>query len=135
MNTTDTTPADHAAGSEPYPCPFCGRMAKTSVASALWSAGCPSCGIETMGLLSRDEAVEAWNQRSGWDHKAVGASMREERTRRGLSIRAMAKCMGCSAPYVSDLEKGRRAWTPNALDWYRSSLPPNTKASDATISP
>ena len=34
--------------------------------------------------------------------------MREERERVGVSLREVARRMGISAPYLSDLERGRR---------------------------
>lgn len=128
MNATQPTVAE-PAGSEPYPCPFCGGLAKVSELANVWRAGCPQCDVETVGFFDREDAVETWNRRSEWDHKAVGAAMRKERARCELSIRAMARRMGCSAPYVSDLEKGRRIWTPNTIDWYRGALPPNAQPS------
>lgn len=124
-DTSGRKPTAQAPGSEPYPCPFCGGLAKVSELANVWRAGCPSCEIETVGYFDREDAVEMWNTRAEWDHKSVGSSMREERERRGWSIREMARRMGCSAPYVSDLEKGRRTWTPNTLDWYQSALSPN----------
>ncbi len=129
MNEPQTTPPTaQAAGSELYPCPFCGGLAEVYECANVWRARCPVCPVETNGFFDREDAVDTWNQRSEWDHEAVGASMREERERQGLSIREMARRMGCSAPYVSDLEKGRRPWTPNTLDWYRQYLP-NTEVS------
>lgn len=38
----------------------------------------------------------------------VGKQMREKRRQYGVSLREVARRMGLSAPYVSDLELGRR---------------------------
>ncbi len=45
------------------------------------------------------------------DATATGEAARTEREAAGLSLREMARRMGVSAPYVSDLELGRRAWS------------------------
>ena len=119
-----------ATGSGVLPCPFCGGPSKIMVDSGLWSAGCAACGIETMGVLSETEAREAWNQRKGWDHERIGAEMREARKKVGISGRQMAARMKVSPPYVSDLELGRRCWTPEKIRWYRDALSPNSEVSD-----
>lgn len=45
------------------------------------------------------------------DHAKTGEEMRRLRESSGKSLRAVAAKMGISAPYLSDLEKGRRNWT------------------------
>lgn len=45
------------------------------------------------------------------DHQRAGAQIRDMRVRRGMSLRSMAKRIGISAPFLSDLELGRRAWS------------------------
>lgn len=45
------------------------------------------------------------------DEIATGAKMRELRLQTGVSLRQVARHMDLSAPYLSDLERGRRAWT------------------------
>lgn len=118
-----STPPAPAAGSVLLPCPFCGGPSKLLVRSALWSAGCAACGIETMGLLTAQEATEAWNQRNEWDHARIGSEMREARKVAGVSGRQLATRLQCSPAYVSDLELGRRCWTPEKMRWYRDALP------------
>lgn len=44
------------------------------------------------------------------DDRATGAMARKERLAKGISLRQVAKHMKKSAPYISDLERGRRAW-------------------------
>lgn len=44
------------------------------------------------------------------DNTATGQLMREARERAGLSVREMARRLNQSAPFVSDLELGRRGW-------------------------
>lgn len=45
------------------------------------------------------------------DHAATGATARKERVAAGISLRNMADAMGLSAPYLSDLERGKRNWS------------------------
>lgn len=46
------------------------------------------------------------------DHVATGAEMRSLRTAHRISLREIARRMKLSAPFISDLERGRRNWTP-----------------------
>jgi predicted transcriptional regulator len=45
------------------------------------------------------------------DHAAIGALIRKARTSRRIGLKDLAKAMAVSAPYLSDLERGRRNWT------------------------
>lgn len=46
------------------------------------------------------------------DDRALGADMRKLRQSKGFTGRQMAKLLRKSAVYLSDLELGRRRWTP-----------------------
>ena len=60
------------------------------------------------------------------DNAATGQLMREARKRSGLSVREMARRLGQSAPFVSDLELGRRGWDEERIEqWAKVLLPPN----------
>jgi ribosome-binding protein aMBF1 (putative translation factor) len=48
--------------------------------------------------------------------KIVGRAIRESREEQGISLRAAAKAIGISAPYLSDIEKGRRG-IPDFIYW------------------
>lgn len=50
------------------------------------------------------------------DHVATGNDVRGERESRGKSLRLVAREVGISAPYLSDLERGRRNWTEELFD-------------------
>jgi predicted transcriptional regulator len=50
------------------------------------------------------------------DDAQVGTHLRGIRTKAGISLRDMAKRLGCTPPYVSDLENGRRAWNQKRID-------------------
>lgn len=53
---------------------------------------------------------------------SVGSAMRAERKIANVSLRRMAKLIGISAPYLSDLELGRRVWSENRINEYRDGL-------------
>jgi transcriptional regulator with XRE-family HTH domain len=56
------------------------------------------------------------------DHVALGAHQRAMREKAGKSLRAIAAKMKVSAPYLSDLENGRRNWTEEKVEAYRKAL-------------
>lgn len=56
------------------------------------------------------------------DNVATGQLMREARKRAGLSVREMARRLGQSAPFVSDLELGRRGWDEARLEQWAKVL-------------
>lgn len=56
------------------------------------------------------------------DSTATGEQARAEREAAGLSLREMARRMGVSAPYVCDLELGRRAWSMDRVRRWNEAL-------------
>lgn len=44
------------------------------------------------------------------DHSGTGAAVRKYRLRRRRSLRSVARELGWSATYLSDLERGKRRW-------------------------
>lgn len=56
------------------------------------------------------------------DDVLVGKALRKERTEAGLNLREIARRMELSAPYVSDLELGRRIWRGELITRYRKAL-------------
>ena len=52
------------------------------------------------------------------DNDKTGAQAREHRKAAGFSLRAVAKQIGVTAPYICDLENGHRAWNRAFLDRY-----------------
>lgn len=56
------------------------------------------------------------------DHKKTGERMRAYRTKCGVSLRELAGRMGFSAPYVSDLELGKRLWSEDRASKYIAAL-------------
>lgn len=52
------------------------------------------------------------------DPRAVGAELRQLRVAAGLTLRAVARELGLSAPYICDLEHGRRRWSPELKQRY-----------------
>lgn len=58
------------------------------------------------------------------DDEATGQMLRAERVAAGFSLRSIARALHFSAPYVSDLELGRRGWTEEKAAAYREALRP-----------
>lgn len=52
----------------------------------------------------------------------IGAVMRDWRKKAKKTLREVAKAMGYSPPYISDLELGRRAWTDELVGKYNDAL-------------
>lgn len=50
------------------------------------------------------------------DSPRTGAAVRRYRTRRGRSLRSVARELGWSATYLSDLERGKRSWNLALLE-------------------
>lgn len=48
--------------------------------------------------------------------------MRSSRLQKGVSLRIVAERMRVSAPYLSDLERGKRNWTVDKIDKFKESL-------------
>ena len=64
---------------------------------------CPTCGGSGEYAAERD----------------IGLALRKRREARGMSLRDMATNLGISAPYLSDLELGRRHWKQRYTEAYR----------------
>lgn len=56
------------------------------------------------------------------DPKIAGEYHRAMRKRKGKSLREVAKLMKVSAPFVSDLENGRRNWSDDRIEAYRKAV-------------
>lgn len=56
------------------------------------------------------------------DEIETGKLARNARKAARLSLREVARRMKLSAPYVSDLELGRRKWNETILDRFRSAI-------------
>ena len=50
------------------------------------------------------------------DHAAAGLKIRAAREKSHTSLRRLAHLMGISPPFLSDLERGRRNWTPSMFE-------------------
>ena len=57
-------------------------------------------------------------------HARVGRALRACRKRTGLGLRAVAKTLGVSAPYLSDVELGRRTISTDHLETYMDLVVP-----------
>ncbi len=56
------------------------------------------------------------------DDEKVGLILRAKRERAKMSLRTVAAKLGFSAAYVSDLERGKRAWTDAKVADYLAAL-------------
>lgn len=56
------------------------------------------------------------------DHWATGQNACLYRSRRGLSQCDVAERMGVSPTYLSDLERGKRNWTPELVRRYQEAV-------------
>ena len=79
----------------------------------------------SMTLAARVFDNNAWLENCHNIHrkemKRNGDYARKTRESRKISLRQLAKQMGCSAPHLSDLELGNRNWTEKTLtSWARS---------------
>ena len=63
-----------------------------------------------------------WNRVREIDHVKTGIAARKEREVSGVSLRSVARIMGISAMYLSDLERGRRPWTIKIADKFTACL-------------
>ena len=53
------------------------------------------------------------------DNRATGEHMRQWRVELGFSLREFASRLGISAPYLSDLELGRRNWSKAKIERWK----------------
>ena len=56
------------------------------------------------------------------DQKVIGFSLRSKRIGYGKSLKQVAAKMGKSAPYISDLELGRRQWNAGLIADFEKAL-------------
>ena len=56
------------------------------------------------------------------DNIDTGKRMAFMRKEAGISLRQFAKLCGVSAPYLSDLERGRRNWSEKLITMYKKQL-------------
>jgi transcriptional regulator with XRE-family HTH domain len=61
------------------------------------------------------------------DSVKTGAMFRQERQEQSLSLRELARRTDLSAPYLSDLERGRRNWDDELVILYWQALKGGTK--------
>lgn len=67
------------------------------------------------------------------DARALGQWCRDWRKSTGLSLREAARRAKWSAPYVGDLELGRRKWTLKTLTRYLKAIPGEAKRPEMQI--
>lgn len=77
-------------------------------------------------LRSRILANDEWFAHCGRlfveGNRKNGSYARELRLASGASLRAIARGMGVSAPFLSDLERGNRQWSASAAEKWESAM-------------
>lgn len=66
---------------------------------------------------AQDEVEAAENHLSAVN-RGIGTDLRTEREARGIQGKRVANALGCSHPYLLDLEKGKRKWNLAKIDRY-----------------
>lgn len=82
-------------------------------------------------LGETDRITSEWRKKHDAILRQVGQSMRDERERRKISLRELARRLDVSAPHLSDMERGNRKYT---IEWCKKAMlamQPNNKFSDA----
>jgi len=72
--------------------------------------------LDTMARHVADSVVAQRRHRD--TQLKLGAELRRLRKKRGLSLRAVAKKLKVSAPFLSDCELGRRYWSAERAEEY-----------------
>lgn len=80
---------------------------KTNVRKKSVDSEHPSGKVQSMQAKLPTKSVQEVN------HLEAGRAVRQAREKAGMSLRRLAKEMKFSPPFVSDLELGRRNWTPD----------------------
>lgn len=73
----------------------------------------PPVGQQHLVQLLREAelAKMVWQNEHRERIKEIGSGMRKARKAAGVSLRELARRMGCSAPYLSDMEIGNREYS------------------------
>ena len=59
-------------------------------------------------MLTKRNSAAGTEKVNVMPHESFGNFLARKRIQRGMTLRKMAQLIGCSAPYLSDVEKGRR---------------------------
>jgi ribosome-binding protein aMBF1 (putative translation factor) len=70
--------------------------------------------VQRLGHAER--ITHHWRKEHSEILREVGQAMRQGRQRRKVSLRSLAKQLGCSAPFLSDMERGNRKYS---IEWCR----------------
>ena len=70
-------------------------------------------------LGEADRLTNEWRKKHDAILREVGSFMRYTREASKVSLRTLAKRLGCSAPFLSDMERGNRKYS---IEWCKKSL-------------
>lgn len=73
-------------------------------------------------LSTRGNCRHCEGSGKAFDRNVVGPMLREARERRQVAARSVARRMGITPSYISDLELGRRDWSPALVARYLTAL-------------
>lgn len=73
--------------------------------------------VQRLGDLDRMES--AWRKERDGLLIEVGQAMRDHRESAKVSLRELSRRLGCSAPFLSDMELGRRKYS---IEWCRKAF-------------
>ena len=73
--------------------------------------------VQRLGGLDRMES--AWRKERNGLLREVGQAMRDHRETAKVSLRELSRRLGCSAPFLSDMELGRRKYS---IEWCRKAF-------------
>ena len=93
-------------------------MPKAKIARQLAAPPAPLARL-VVRLAQADRITNEWRKKNDAIMLEVGTAMREERKRCNISLRSLAKQIGCSAPFLSDLEIGNRKYS---IEWCRKAM-------------
>lgn len=77
---------------------------------------------EIARLRKADATLEKAKQQSAMANYDIGRSLAQRRKKAGMTLRGVAAEMGCSGPWVCDLEKGKRTWSEEWIERYLKAL-------------
>jgi transcriptional regulator with XRE-family HTH domain len=65
------------------------------------------------------------------DYVQIGTSLRDKRKAAGITLREMARSVGCSHSFLSQLENGKRAWRRSVSKRYELAIAATAPAKPA----
>lgn len=103
-------------------------MSKSTKSPGGAESRCLQALVQRLG--EADRITNEWRKKHDAILREVGHEMRKERERRKVSLQSLAKQLGCSAPFLSDMERGDRKYSIDRCRKALAILALNTKLTD-----